>query len=91
MYINMKRTIVEIMAYKEIQKYCDDKHIKGLFITGNFKHGGVYNSDLNIGGYYSTKHKYFDKEFIYKHGNNYFFNLENPSSKLFNIDIKILK
>jgi len=86
-YINMKRNIVEIVAYKEMNNYCNNNHVKGLFMTGNFKHGGVYNKNLDIGGYYSTKNTYLNMQFLYEHDHNYFYKLEKPSSKLYTVKI----
>jgi hypothetical protein len=56
-------------------------------MTGNFKHGGVYNKNLDTGGYYSTKNTYLNMEFLYQHDYNYFFKLEKPSSKLYTTEI----
>ncbi len=83
----MKRNIVEIVAYKEMNNYCINNHVKGILVTGKFKHGGIYNKNLDIGGYYSTKDSYLNMKYLYEHGYNYFYKIEKPSSKLFAIEI----
>lgn len=88
LYSNMKRSLVEVVAYRKLDELCRVEHRKGLFLTGKLKHGGIYNTELNEGGYYSSKATYLSKKFINVHGGNYFFSIDNPSSKFIDENIK---
>jgi len=84
----MKRSLVEIAAHNKLDSLCKVEHRKGLFLTGNHKHAGIYNIELNEGGYYSSKPTYLTKKFINVHGGSYFFSIEKPSSKLLEENIR---